>query len=234
MLSWLQRGCDRQRPQHTAAAQSCPALCDPRDCSLPMSAPTSLGFSRQEHWSGLPFSPPGHLPDLGMESKSLKSPALAGGFFTASATWDAQAMFSHCFITRGHCSNMVSCEGRSDPVNPDARSGRCKQPESKVKLLAPQSCPTLCDPMDWSLPGSSVHGVLQTRILESESESRSVMSKTLFDPTDYTVHGILQARILEWVDIPFCRGSSQPRDQTQVSCIAGRFLYRLSNQGNLK
>ena len=38
---------------------------------------------------------------------------------------------------------------------------------------------------------------------------------------DYTVHGILQARILEWVAIPFSRGSSQPRDQTQVSSIVG-------------
>ena len=41
---------------------------------------------------------------------------------------------------------------------------------------------------------------------------------------DYTVHGILQARILEWVVIPFSRGSSQPRDQTQVSHIAGTFF----------
>ena len=40
----------------------------------------------------------------------------------------------------------------------------------------------------------------------------------------YTVHGILQARILEWVAFPFSRGSSQPRDQTQVSCIADRFI----------
>ena len=40
---------------------------------------------------------------------------------------------------------------------------------------------------------------------------------TLCDPMDYTVHGILQARILEWVAFPFSRGSSQPRDQTQVS-----------------
>ena len=40
---------------------------------------------------------------------------------------------------------------------------------------------------------------------------------TFYDPIDYTVHGILQARILELVAIPFCRGSSQPRDQTQVS-----------------
>ena len=44
---------------------------------------------------------------------------------------------------------------------------------------------------------------------------------TLCDPMDYTVHGILQARILEWVAFPFSRGSSQPRDRTQVSCIAG-------------
>ena len=39
-----------------------------------------------------------------------------------------------------------------------------------------------------------------------------------------TVHGILQAEILEWVAVSFSRGSSQPRDQTQVSCIAGRFF----------
>ena len=47
---------------------------------------------------------------------------------------------------------------------------------------------------------------------------------TLCGPLDYTVHGIPQARILEWVAFPFSRGSSQPRDQTQVSCIAGRFF----------
>ena len=43
----------------------------------------------------------------------------------------------------------------------------------------------------------------------------------LCDPMDYIVHGILQARILEWVAFPFSRGSSQPRDRTQVSHIAG-------------
>ena len=59
--------------------------------------------------------------------------------------------------------------------------------ESEVAQL----CPTLCDPMDCSPPGSSIHG-------------------------------IFQARILEWVAISFSRGSSRPRDQTQVSCIAGR------------
>ena len=62
----------------------------------------------------------------------------------------------------------------------------------QVKLVT-QLCLTLCDPMDCSLPGSSVHG-------------------------------ILQARILEWIAIPYSRGSSQPKDQTQVSYIAGRFF----------
>ena len=45
------------------------------------------GISQQEYWSGLPFSPPGDLPDPGIQPKS---PALADGFFTTSATWKAQ------------------------------------------------------------------------------------------------------------------------------------------------
>ena len=49
--------------------------------------------------------------------------------------------------------------------------------------------------------------------------SRSVVTNS-FQPVDYTVHRILQARILEWVAFPFSGGSSQPRDWTQVSCIA--------------
>ena len=44
---------------------------------------------------------------------------------------------------------------------------------------------------------------------------------TFCDPMYYIIHGILQAAILEWVVFPFSRGSSQPRVQTQVSCIAG-------------
>ena len=47
---------------------------------------------------------------------------------------------------------------------------------------------------------------------------------TLCNPMDYIVHGILQARILVWVAFPFSRGSSQPRDQTQVFYNAGRFF----------
>ena len=58
----------------------------------------------------------------------------------------------------------------------------------KVKVKIAQSCPTLCDLMD------------------------------------YAVHRILQVRILEWVAFPFSRGSSQPRDPTQVSHISGGFF----------
>ena len=58
-----------------------------------------------------------------------------------------------------------------------------------------------------------------------ESEVKVIQScPTLCDPMDYIVHGILQARILEWGALPFYRGSSQPRDGTQVSRIAGRFF----------
>ena len=52
----------------------------------------------------------------------------------------------------------------------------------------------------------------------------ALLCPTLCDPIDYAVHGILQAKELEWVAIPFFRGSSQPRDRTQVSHIAGGFF----------
>ena len=66
---------------------------------------------------------------------------------------------------------------------------RCWESENEVA----QSCLTLCNPMDYSLPG-------------------------------FSVHGIFQARIPKWVAISSSRVSSQPRDRTPVSCIAGRSL----------
>ena len=53
--------------------------------------PLSLGFSRQGYWSGLPCLPPGDLPNPGTEPTSLLSPALAGRFFTTSATWEGHS-----------------------------------------------------------------------------------------------------------------------------------------------
>ena len=70
----------------------------------------------------------------------------------------------------------------------------------KVKVKVTQSCLTLCNPMDCSLPGSSVHGIFQTRILE-------------------------------WATVPFSRGSSQPRDWTQVY-RGGRFRNNIPRNMN--
>ena len=69
--------------------------------------PLFMGFPRQEYWCGLPFPPPGDLPNLGIEPTSLKSPALAIGFFTISTTREALAFpvtfyssFSWCKLDR--------------------------------------------------------------------------------------------------------------------------------------
>ena len=58
----------------------------PVDCQ----APLSIGFSRQEYWSGLPCLPPRELPDPGIEPSSLRSPVLADRFFTNSAAWETR------------------------------------------------------------------------------------------------------------------------------------------------
>ena len=67
---------------HAKSLQLCWTLCNPLDCSH--QAPLSMGFSRQEYWSGLPFPPAGDLPNTGIKLVSLMSPAVAGGFFTTS------------------------------------------------------------------------------------------------------------------------------------------------------
>ena len=59
-------------------------------------ASLSMGFSRQESWSGLPCPPPEDLPDPVIEPASLMSPALADGFFTISATWEAHVCVCVC------------------------------------------------------------------------------------------------------------------------------------------
>ena len=58
-------------------------------CTVAGQAPLSMGFSRQEYWSGLPCPPSGNLPNPGMEPTSLTSPVLTGRFFTTSTTWEA-------------------------------------------------------------------------------------------------------------------------------------------------
>ena len=68
---------------HAKSLQLCLAFCDPVDCS----PPGSSIFTRQEYWSGLPCPPPGNVPNPGIELTSLRSPALAGRFFTTRASY---------------------------------------------------------------------------------------------------------------------------------------------------
>ena len=102
-----------------------------------------MEYSRQECWSGLPFPSPGDVPNLG-----IKPPSLESGFFTTEPTSGVEpdvfeAQFQE-FLT------LSWCLGTHDTL----------------LLLVAQSRPTLCDPMDCNLPGSSVHGILQARILD--------------------------------------------------------------------
>ena len=93
-------------------------------------APLSVGLSQQEYWSGLPFPPPGDLPNPVIKPMSPVSPALAGTFFTTEPP------------------------GKPFHNNP----GFC--------CSVARSCLILYDPMDCSLPGSSVHKIIPARILE--------------------------------------------------------------------
>ena len=63
--------------------QSCPTLCNPMDC-VAHQAPLSMGFFRQEYWSGLPYPPPGDLPDPGIEPACFVAPALQADSFPLS------------------------------------------------------------------------------------------------------------------------------------------------------
>ena len=76
--------------------------------------PLSMGFSRQEYWSGLPCSPSGDLPDPGIEPSSLMSPALAGRFFTTSATWEAPYDMCSPFNHPNHRNPIVLDDARGE------------------------------------------------------------------------------------------------------------------------
>ena len=85
-------------------------------------------------------------------------------------------------------------------------------------------------PASWSLPlvcsyfSLCICLLLLALVLQDDPVKVTQSCPILCNIMDYRVHGILQARILEWVAIPFSRGSSQPKDRTEVSLTAGRFL----------
>ena len=81
-------------PDLCMLAKSCLTLCGPMDCSPPGSSVHGILQARILEW--VPCSPPGDLPDPGIEPKSLRSPALANRFFTTSATWEAPLLIFGC------------------------------------------------------------------------------------------------------------------------------------------
>ena len=99
-----------------------------------------------------------------------------------------------------------------------------------MKVKGTQSCPTLCNPMDYT-----VHGILQARILEWVVFPFSRVSNPGLPHCRQILYQLSHqgsSRILEWVAYPFSSGSSQPRNQTRVSCNCRQILYQLSYQGS--
>ena len=130
-----------------------------RLCATPETAahqaPLFLGFSRQEHWSGLPFPSPMHESEVTQSCPtpsdpmdgSLPGSSVYGVFQARVLEWGC-----HCLL-------------------------QCMKVKSESEVA--QSCPTPSDPMDCSLPGSSVHGVFQARVLEwgANAFSNAILDK---------------------------------------------------------
>ena len=156
-------------------------------------APLSMGFSRQEYWSGLPCPPPGDLPHPGIEPRSPASQVdslppchLGRPRRRTDCNWESQEhsgrhfdpFFSQWLFPASEYLWIHQLSGPChinllkgiSPQDSHKKSGSCWHLLTficaSVVVLAAQSCPTLCDPMDCSPPVSSVHGILQARILE--------------------------------------------------------------------
>ena len=147
----------------------------------------SMEFSRPEYWSGSPFFSPGDLPNPGIKPRShtLQVDSLPA----EPQGKPKNTGMGSLSLLQGIFLNQESNRGLA--LQADSLPTELSEAESESEVA--QSYPTLCDPMDCSLPG-------------------------------FSVHGIFQARVLEWVAISFSRGSSRPRDRTQVSRTVGRRL----------
>ena len=139
---------------------------------------TSHGHLGSKQWMHSFILPPWNT--------SLK---LGHRLFHKNTFLEIKLSLQHPLVHSKHWASFTVCTERHASFLELILSGDSRQWLSEVA----QSSPTLCDPMDSRLPG-------------------------------FSVHGILQARILEWVAISFSRGSSQPRDGTQVSHTAGRYF----------
>ena len=120
-------------------------------------APLSVGFSRQEYWSGLLCPPPGDLPDSGVETKSLLSPALASRFFTTSATWEAHSLQFGSNKTLSFCSYsrllFIFTESWSGDICRDPNEAGSREPlgsdESSLPDYLRLTLREICNSLPW-------------------------------------------------------------------------------------
>ena len=135
-------------------------------------APLSMGLSRQEYWGGLPFPSPGNLPRPGIEPLSLKSPALAGRFFTTSAMWEAPWW-----------TVLLSLSVMSDSLWP--RGLQC------AKLTCPSptpgGCSNSCPSSWWCRPTISSSVVSFSSCLQSFPASGSFLMSEFFASGDQSM-----------------------------------------------
>ena len=159
-------------------------------------------------WSSGSLGPSQKLPfaKLFTFCKTEMGQAMLMVFKAVLSAWGA-GLGGHCLLKTGFSLGIKE---------------RCPERLPFCRSVA-QLCPILCDPLNCSAPGSyGLHYLPERKWKGKVTQS----CPTLCDPMDYTVHGILQAWILEWVAFPFSRGSSQPRDRSQVSHITGGFFTR--------
>ena len=152
--------------------RSHPTTCDPMDCNPPGSSVHGILQARTLEWVAMPSSRGSSQPKNWTQISHI-----AGGFFTIWAT--REALVSMYIILSLYVCLYISCE-----------------------VEVAQSCPTLCNPMDYSLPGSSVHGILQARVLEWVAISFSRGSSL---PRDWT-------RVSRIVGRHFNRWEGKPGD----------------------
>ena len=145
--------------------------------TIALQAPPSMGLSRQEYWSRLPFSPPGDLPWPRDQTRVSKSPALQAGSLPlgppgkplVANLWGQRILYyKGCPVHYSICTIIPGFYplDTSSPHSHSPSSVGTTKNTSAAAAKSLQSCPTLCDPIDGSPPGSPVPGILQARTLE--------------------------------------------------------------------
>ena len=200
-----------------------------------------VSFQDGNSWYSRPYGVPSHIKESWL-CNLVDVKEVSGWVLKPGLLWRLLcSLLGHLLWGKASCQVImpVSCKqpykesyvarSRDFPLTTGITwSGMWGRHEVWFLLLCSSLRMKLPPPTAWLLPcGTLSQNHPSKSFLNSDPQTPwkvKVAQLTLCDPTDYTVHGILQARILERVAFPFSRGSSQPRDQTQVSRIAGRFF----------